>query len=110
MGSSWAAANDGLSSNTITSFAIKDTIIFAGTDGGVFLSTNNGLQWTRINNGLSNLSVTSLAISGTNIFAGTNGGGIFLSTNNGTNWSQVNNGLTILCYSFNYKWDKYLSR
>ena len=46
-------------------------IFFAGTDGGVFLSTNNGTSWTAVNTGLTDTDVYALAVSGTNLFAGT---------------------------------------
>jgi hypothetical protein len=78
----------------VYSFAVSGTNLFAGTFGGVFLSTNNGTSWTAVNNGLTNTWVNALAVSGTNLFAGTNGGGVFLSTNNGTSWTSVNTGLT----------------
>lgn len=70
--------------------------LFAGTTGGVYLSTNNGTNWTGVNSGLTNLYVTSLAVSGTNIFAGTHGGifGVSLSPNSPTIWTAVNTGLT----------------
>jgi ligand-binding sensor domain-containing protein len=64
--------------------------IFAGTDQGVFLSTNNGTNWTEVNTGLPNIIVSALAVSGTNLFAGTWGDGVFLSTNNGTSWTAAN--------------------
>jgi hypothetical protein len=83
----------GLPSTYILSLAVIGTNIFAGTTGGVFLSTNNGTNWTKVNNGLTNTSIYSFAISGTNIFAGT-GSGVFLSMNFGTNWIQLNNRLT----------------
>jgi hypothetical protein len=49
------------------------------TQGGVFLSGNNGSSWTQINNGLpSYSSVYSFAVSEAGIFAGTDSG-VFLS-------------------------------
>lgn len=70
--------------------------IFAGTDGGVNISTNNGANWSPVNSGFGlDTLVQSLAINSSGyIFAGTADGGIFLSTNNGSSWTQVNNGLT----------------
>jgi hypothetical protein len=50
---------------------------FAGTDSGVFLSTNNGASWTAVNTGLTYPRVQSLAVLGTNLFAGTYGGGVW---------------------------------
>jgi Secretion system C-terminal sorting domain len=78
----------------VTCFALSGTNIFAGTYGGVYLSTNNGTSWTQTNYGLPtmNSDLLALAISGTYIFAGTFYG-VFLSTNNGTIWTAVNNGL-----------------
>jgi hypothetical protein len=71
--------------------------IFAGTESGVYLSTDNGTNWTAMNNGFMNIPVVySLLSIGNNIFAeGTafSGKGIFLSTDNGSNWTAVNNGL-----------------
>ncbi|MBW8052088.1 MAG: hypothetical protein FVQ77_17440, partial [Cytophagales bacterium] len=71
------AVNTGLTSTNVYSLAISGTNIFAGTGGGVFLSTNNGSSWTAVNTGLTDLNVRSLAISGTNIFAGTWRGGVW---------------------------------
>ncbi|MCI0692225.1 T9SS type A sorting domain-containing protein, partial [candidate division KSB1 bacterium] len=71
--------------------------IFAGTNGGVFRSTDNGGSWAPVNVGLTNLQVRSLAInSSRHIFAGTYGGGVFRSMDNGGSWAPVNLGLTNL--------------
>jgi hypothetical protein len=78
----------------VYSYALSGTNLFAGTEGGVFLSTNNGTTWTAASTGLTNTVVRALAVSGTNIFAGTDGGGVFLSTNNGTSWTAASTGLT----------------
>ena len=78
------------------SFAVLDTNVFAGTNGGVFVSSNNGTSWASINSGLTNLSIQTLIVSGANLYAGTLGGGVYLSVNNGTNWTAVNSGLTDL--------------
>jgi ligand-binding sensor domain-containing protein len=73
---------------------VSGSNLFAGTYGGVFLSTNNGTSWTAVNTGFRNTSVPAFAVSDSNLFAGTYGGGVFLSTNNGTTW--VNSGLSDL--------------
>ncbi|MHB8336561.1 MAG: T9SS type A sorting domain-containing protein [Ignavibacteriaceae bacterium] len=88
----WVQTN-GPSGTTVTSFAVNNNNLFAGTyDGGVFLSTDNGTSWSAVNSGLTNTYVETLAISGNKLFAGTHDG-VYLSTNNGTNWTVVNNGL-----------------
>ena len=92
-----------LNSGRVSSFAVSGTNLFAGTDGGVFLSTNNGTNWMAVNSGLPYPYVSALGVSpngagGTNLFAGIGDGdcgiGVFRSTNNGTNWTPANSGLT----------------
>ncbi len=77
----------------VSCLAVSGTNLFAGTSGGVFLSTDIGTSWTAVNTGLTNTSILSLLVSGTNIFAGT-GGGVFLSTNYGASWASSSIGLT----------------
>jgi photosystem II stability/assembly factor-like uncharacterized protein len=84
---------------------VSGSNIFAGIDGGVFLSANNGKNWSVVNNGLTNTNIHHLnenglrswvfafAVNGANLFTGTFGG-VFLSTDNGSSWTEVNNGLT----------------
>ena len=69
----------------ITALAVKDTIIFAGTDqNGIFRSTNYGISWSAVNNGLENFQnmINAFAADGTTIYAGT-AAGLCLSTDNG---------------------------
>jgi hypothetical protein len=57
---------------------VNDSSIFAGTDSGVLISTNNGTSWTPVDSGLPpNTLVKSLALSGSSIFAGTYASGIW---------------------------------
>jgi len=77
--------------------------LWAGTDGGVFKSTNNGDIWEAKNSGLTSdiigvggqtggtpLLVRAIAIKNSNgyLFAGTLGG-LFRSVDNGANWVRV---------------------
>ena len=99
----WTPVSTGLSDTDIHALAVSPasggsgTNLFAGTDAGVFLSTNDGTSWTAA--GLTTSIVNELAVSpgsggsGTSIFAGTVGGGVFLSSNNGNSWTAVNTGL-----------------
>jgi photosystem II stability/assembly factor-like uncharacterized protein len=65
----------------------KDSLLFAGTDQGIYISNNNGNNWISIFTGQNN-SFPCLSQSAGTIFAGTNGSGVYLSTNNGQNWTQ----------------------
>ncbi len=73
------------------------TNVFAGTGGGVFLSTNSGANWTPVTSGLTK-SVYALLVSGTNLLAGTQSG-VYRSSNNGTSWTAANTGLGNSVYS-----------
>ena len=94
MESTWTPVNNGLTNTDINALAINGSDIFAGTDIGVFLSTDTGATWTPVNYGLPDKStVWSLAVYGEYIFAGINGGGVYLSTNNGGTWNKDTIGL-----------------
>jgi len=83
-------------SNIFYCFAISGMNVFSGSNsGGVYISTDNGMNWTQCSNSLP--SINTIAVSGLNVFAG-NGdgggpGGLFRSTNNGVNWIALNSGL-----------------
>ena len=94
-GSNWQVANTPF--KDFSEMIKNDTNLFAGTSGGVFLSTNHGTSWIEVSTGLPDTcNVTALAFSSTNLFAGTKNG-IFFSTNNGTNWIERNNSLSNTC-------------
>ena len=68
------------------------TILFAGTNWGVYRSTNNGINWTQVM--AMKKGTIALAVSGGNIFAGTLGGGIFRSLDKGASWTNINKELS----------------
>jgi photosystem II stability/assembly factor-like uncharacterized protein len=73
----------GPSSEAIWCMAASGTSLFAGTRGGVFLSSDAGESWTAVNTGLTMTDVRALAVSGNEIYAAVYGRGVFVSTNNG---------------------------
>ena len=89
-GTSWTGLTSGLTPGSVVSLLVSDTYLFAGTDDGLFLSTNNGASW--VDFVLTGKVVGALAMSGTNLFAGTSEG-VFVSTNNGKNWKAIDSGL-----------------
>ncbi len=103
-GAPWATAQwerlGGPPGGQIQSFAMNGSKLFAGTQDGVFLSTNEGGTWTPVDSGLTDMDVNALVVmgngAGANIFAGTWNDGVFVSTNDGGNWTRVTNGMTDL--------------
>src|SRR5450755_5115670 len=78
----WVRTN-GPYGGPVSCFAVSGTNLFAGTDRGVFLTTNNGTTWKAVNAELpANTSVGALAAIGTNVFAAIDGHGVYRSTNN----------------------------
>lgn len=89
----WVRTN-GPGGAKIYCFISSGNNIFAGAEGAVFMSSDNGSNWKEVNNGLpEHTSILSLATNGNAIFAGTSDKGIYVSTNSGASWTEANNGL-----------------
>ncbi len=75
----------------VKSLAATGKYVFAGTDSGVFVSTDEGATWTLSNAGLTDTSVPSLLADDSEVYAGTHDG-VFRSTDHGTTWNPANSG------------------
>ncbi|MBK9099077.1 MAG: hypothetical protein IPM14_13340 [bacterium] len=94
------AVNSGLSNLQVNCLLTCEKYLFAGTYGGIFVSTDDGENWRSINTGLPNrlypntkmvwLYVNTVWMSGDKIFIGTEEDGMYLSTNFGETWTPVN--------------------
>ena len=78
--------------------ATKSSLLYLGTDTGIFTSTDAGATWDSMNAGLTNLNINALVIdpaSSNHLYAGT-GGGVFditiTSSTANTNASQDSEG------------------
>jgi len=96
-GTSWTHSLTGMTNLNVHSLNIMGTTnIFAGTERGVFLSTNTGANWNRISNrsnGMDSvLTVYSIVNDGTNVIAGTFNG-VYLTSDMGATWQKKNQGL-----------------
>src|SRR5665213_2334960 len=72
----------------VHAFAWVGTILFEGTDVGVFGSTDSGRTWQYSEDKGLGLGGTSLAASGTILFAGTKSG-VFRSFDGDASWSPM---------------------
>jgi ligand-binding sensor domain-containing protein len=72
-----------------------DTILFAGTQGGIYKSSDNAATWDEIGSGIpGEACITSFISGGGAIFTASSTAGVFRTTNEGANWSEINTGLT----------------
>ena len=95
-GSTWTKINNDMTVGFIWALAVNSSgYLFAGTEQGLYRSTNNGASWSLA--GLAGMDVRAIVIDGFgNIYAGTWGAGVFKSTDNGASFNPVNTGLTSL--------------
>jgi photosystem II stability/assembly factor-like uncharacterized protein len=89
----------------VNTLAIFDTLIFAGTHGGMFVSADSGKNWTPLENDPGSI-VNCFQVDKTDIYAGTFGG-VYVSPDTGDSWSNINNGLIatrIMAFARNDTW------
>ena len=77
---------DPLRRQSITSLASSGAAIYAGTNSGVYRSSDNGVSWRQLNNGLTNSNISTIATSGDVLVAGTSGGDVFALSLSDTMW------------------------
>ena len=94
-GNTWEARNNGIANLSVNSLIRNDSLLFAGTNDGVYRSSDNGDHWSNVVYGLQSLSINALTNAADGILAGTQNG-LFLSRNNGDTWINVSDGLTDL--------------
>ncbi len=91
----------------VNTVVAKNGKFYAGTQRGVYVSSDDGTTWTSL--GLESVAVTSIALQNTTILAGGTGtipGNIFRSTDNGRTWSNIYtfsfpSRITALCMNSN---------
>ncbi len=84
-GETWARINTSMNVGFVWDIEVDEELIFAGTEMGVYKSTNNGADWEAT--ALTGKDVRALVKTGGNLFAGTWGESIFKSTDNGETWT-----------------------
>jgi hypothetical protein len=101
-GTSWNDVNNGLiypTQRRVYTLVSSGKNLFAGTDWGIYISTNNGTNWAIVDSEFTGTTIRSLAVLGTNLFASISGKGVFLSTNNGISWTLVKADPSILSFA-----------
>jgi photosystem II stability/assembly factor-like uncharacterized protein len=92
----WAKINNNMNSYFYTTALMtKDSVVFAGSDQGLYTSTNKGNSWTLRTNGFPTIGsnfLWELAANAPNVFAA-NGANVYKSVGNGDVWTLANTGL-----------------
>jgi hypothetical protein len=94
-GATWTARGNGLPNRTVTALLIDPSApgrVFAGTDSGVYSTTDDGLHWTK-EPGIPSAFVSRFALDGRKLFAFTAGRGAWranLATCDGKPKGDVN--------------------
>jgi hypothetical protein len=76
----------------INAIAVGTTSVYAGTNYGIFRSTNDGDTWVDVTNNMINNHVNEIILSGALVYAGTQSG-VEVSSDNGANWSNISSGI-----------------
>jgi hypothetical protein len=100
----WTVANGAMWGGMVHTVAIALTggpagLVYAGTNNGVYKTTDGGATWARTSSGLDNAIVNAIAlgsIDGATVFASVYGGdagnGVYRSDNGGQSWQRVLGG------------------
>lgn len=68
----------GLAGTIVNTLTESGSNIFAGTSGGgIYLTSNNGLNWASVGLGMPNTTINTLAVNGAIIFAGALNGNVY---------------------------------
>jgi len=93
-GVTWQARNNGITYLPIYGFSFFNGALYAGGEGGVYRTYNNGINWNKCDSGfISGYNyIYSFAIHNGLLFAGTQLRGVYKSTN-GSSWLPARTGI-----------------
>ncbi|HEX2955925.1 MAG TPA: hypothetical protein VHO70_03805 [Chitinispirillaceae bacterium] len=83
--------------SAVTSLYVTNCEVFAGTECGLFKSTDGCKTWTRAGAIDSNLKIIAIERNENVFFAGTDTGGIYYSDDDGITWRRTNAFDSTLC-------------
>ncbi len=78
----------------VNEITFENNTIYACTNNGIYISTDEGNSWDDENTGLSFLNVYTIHFNSNYRFAGTWGAGIYISSGDDIIWEKRNDGLT----------------
>ena len=90
-GESWDNVNGIMKNRNVYCLFKSGGNIYAGTQKGIFMSTDSGDNW--VPKGLTNINVNTIIQRDSVLFAGTDNSGVFMSTDYGMNWVTIKNNL-----------------
>jgi len=95
-GQTWKVSNTGMGNRIVGRLIIDPTnsaVLLAGTNGGIYRSTNYGVNWSRVQTGNMKELVFD-AVNPNYVYAANYSSTKFYrSTDNGQNWTQITSGL-----------------
>jgi photosystem II stability/assembly factor-like uncharacterized protein len=99
----------------VKSFAVSpnyatDATVFSIIDGGLYKSTDRGVNWTEVSNGLPEYGFETIVFSpnyatDATVFAGGTQYGLYKSTDGGVNWTEIYGSVNTIAISPNYATD-----
>lgn len=92
----WTQTNGPWTGNYLPSIFVDGETVLAGTQYGIYRSTDGGDLWEHSYSDTPSGTVISFAANGNVYFAGTTLEGVFRSADLGRSWNPINNGLTDL--------------
>ena len=107
---SWVSIYGNLPNNLyVYDLRFKNNILYIATNGGVWNSTNEGINWSNINIFNFSTPFTTIEVLNTHIIASTQNK-VYLTADNGSNWAEItgalpvtsNNQIREIAYNSNY--------
>lgn len=88
----WIQKSNGLFGGRVNSLLALNGKIFAGTSGGIFVSSDSALTWSPLNKGIETIKSLALATVNNNLYSVDGIGNVYKSVDFGLNWTPIEVG------------------